>query len=341
MTMDCRVLGTPGRDNAMLVTVDSGQSLHRLLFDCGEGCLAGVNIAHLQDIEAVFFSHFHIDHVAGFDTLLRMNWCRPEKPVRVFGPPGAIEILHHRLRGFTWNLVDGVPGEWLVTEFEDCELRTSRFLTCEGFATEHPLERSGRGDVLYHGDCFQVRACTLDHGTPCLAFAVREDDHQNVDPDRLRGLGLLPGPWLKAVKDTGVASDAVIHINGTEYQVGELRSRLLTTSTGDSVAYLTDFFLETNAAEDRLVQFLSGCRTIVCENNYRDSDAELARTNCHMTSSDMARLAQRVQPDKLVLFHVSDRYTQQEWQAQLREVREQFARATFPQEWGIEGLVAS
>ena len=44
MTIDYRVLGMPGRDNALLATVDSGQSLHRLLFDCGEGCVSGVNI---------------------------------------------------------------------------------------------------------------------------------------------------------------------------------------------------------------------------------------------------------------------------------------------------------
>ena len=137
--------------------------------------------------------------------------------------------------------------------------------------------------------------------------------------------------------------DAAFFVSGvsvgrSEYRIGELRSRLLTTSPGDSIAYLTDFFLETTAAEDCLVQFLSGCRTIVCENNYRDSDADLARKNYHMTSSDVARLAQRVQPDKLILFHVSDRYSQQEWQTQLREVREQFAHAAFPEEWGIEEL---
>lgn len=56
----------------------------------------------------------------------------------------------------------------------------------------------------------------------------------------------------------------------------------------------------------------------------------------HMTSSDVARLASRGGPDKLVLFHVSDRYDSQEWHEQLEEVRARFDRAEFPQEWGIE-----
>jgi ribonuclease Z len=340
MTIECRVLGSPGRDNALLVTLDSGQSQHRLLFDCGEGCLTDVPIAQIQDIEAVFFSHFHIDHIAGFDTFLRMNWSRPGHPVRIFGPPGAIEILHHRLRGYTWNLVDSVPGEWLVTEVGENAIRTSRFLTCEGFAKEHELESSARGDILYRGGCFRIRVCTLDHGTPCLAFAVREDDRQNVGTTNLRELGLSPGPWLKAIKDAAVASDALVSVAGTDYKVGDLRNRLLTTRPGDSVAYLTDFLLNTNAEEDRLVNFLLGCRTLVCENNYRDRDADLARKSYHMTSSDVARLATRVQPDKLVLFHVSDRYTVQEWQEQREEVRKRFDRAAFPEEWGIEGFAA-
>jgi ribonuclease Z len=337
MTIDYAILGEPGRDNALLVTIDSGQSQHRLLLDCGEGCLSKIPISEIQAIEAVFFSHFHIDHVAGFDTFLRMNWARPDAPVRIFGPPGAIKIVHHRLRGYTWNLVSGVPGEWIVTEVGDGRLRRSRFLTSEAFETEYDLdESSATGDVVYRGDCFEVRSHTLDHGTPCLAYAVREDDRQNVDTDVLRQLGLEPGPWLKAVKDEGVAADATVSIAGRDYLVGDLRSRLLISSPGASIAYVTDFFLETEADEDQLVQFLSGCQTVVCENNYRDADADLARKNYHMTSSDVARLASRSGPDKLVLFHVSDRYDSQEWHEQLEEVRERFDRAEFPQEWGIE-----
>ena len=100
MAITHEVLGEPGRDNALLVTIDSGQSQHRLLFDSGEGCLAKIAISQIQAIEAVFFSHFHIDHVAGFDSFLRMNWARPDTPVRIFGPPGAIKIVHYRLRGY-------------------------------------------------------------------------------------------------------------------------------------------------------------------------------------------------------------------------------------------------
>jgi ribonuclease Z len=238
-----------------------------------------------------------------------------------------------------WNLVAGVPGQWIVTEVGSGRLRSSRFLTAEAFEVEHPFEESAApGAVVYRGGCFVVRAHTLDHGTPCLAYTVREADHQNVDADALGALGLPPGPWLKAVKDEGVAADTdtSLGIAGKDYLVGDLRSRLLISSPGDSIAYVTDFFLATEIEEVQLVGFLSGCQTLVCENNYRDADADLARKNYHMTSSDVARLASRVGPDKVVLFHVSDRYDVQAWREQLAEVRQRFDRAVFPQAWGIE-----
>jgi hypothetical protein len=34
-----------------MVTVDSGQSQHRLPFDCGEGCLAKIPISQIQTVE--------------------------------------------------------------------------------------------------------------------------------------------------------------------------------------------------------------------------------------------------------------------------------------------------
>lgn len=39
------------------------------LFDAGELC--GISLERLADLEAVFLTHFHIDHFVGFDRILR------------------------------------------------------------------------------------------------------------------------------------------------------------------------------------------------------------------------------------------------------------------------------
>ena len=98
--------------------------------------------------------------------------------------------------------------------------------------------------------------------------------------------------------------------------------------------YLTDFRLDA-ASEERLVAMLDGCTTIVCENNFRNAEQESAVRTFHMVSADVGRLAARVKPDKLILFHLSDRYTQAEWQEQLDEVRTLLVETYFPESWNI------
>lgn len=127
---------------------------------------------------------------------------------------------------------------------------------------------------------------------------------------------------MKAVKDHSVCDDQELTIQGQGYRVGELRQRLMSVTPGDSAAYFTDFLLPDEASTDPVVDALRGCRTLVCENNYRDAAAVLARKNFHMTSSDVGKLAARVQPERLVLFHLSDRYTPVDWQEQLAKANE-------------------
>jgi hypothetical protein len=46
-----QILGNAGRDNALLVTVDSGQAVSKLHFDCGDGCLWQLPFGAVQEID--------------------------------------------------------------------------------------------------------------------------------------------------------------------------------------------------------------------------------------------------------------------------------------------------
>jgi len=234
--VDYQVLGQPGRDNALYVEVNTGQAIHRLLFDCGEGCLRDLSVAQIQQIDALLFSHFHIDHVAGFDSLLRSNYDRPDRPVRIFGPPGAAEVLQHRLRGATWNLVQGSPGEFLITEIHSQRMITFRFLTCEAFALAHLIDEVPSAGIVVDEPDYRIEARLMDHGVPCAAYCVREKPRSNVNTDALAQLGLVPGPWLKTANDPATAPDTEIQVGGASYRVGQLRQRLLVTTPGESIA---------------------------------------------------------------------------------------------------------
>jgi ribonuclease Z len=329
MAIRFRVLGGAGRDNALFVEIDSGQAVRRLLFDCGEGCLSQLAPAEVLAIDHLFFSHFHMDHVAGFDGFFRLNFARDGENNRIWGPPGTAKILHHRFRSYLWNLHENLGATWRVSDIEETAVKTWRYELPEAFETAHEepaVVREGRL-VLEEPD-FTVEAMTMDHFTASMAYRVTEKARWNVDSRQLAALGLKPGPWLKHLRS--LPEDEWIE----GHRAGELREKLLVATPGDSIAYLTDFLM-TEAAADQLAGWLTGCTTVVCESQYRQADRELALKNFHMTAGQGAALAKRIGAKELVLFHVSGRYMAVEMEGLLDEARAIFPATRFSPEWGI------
>ncbi len=332
MPLTFQVLGDAGRDNALLVTVDTGQAVSRLLFDCGEACLAKLLFGEVQTIDHLLFSHLHMDHVAGFDGFFRCVYGRTDRPNHVWGPPGTADILHHRFRGFLWNLVADQQATWHVHDLHPGHVVTRRFELAEGFAQAHAEPDVPRSLTAVTGPGYTVEALLMDHGTPSAAYVVRETPRVNVDTARLAALGLRPGPWLQRVRGPRAADGETVVVAGETRSLRELQDALVVVTPGDSVAYLTDFLLD-EAASDRLAEALQGVGTVVCESQYRQADAELARRNYHMTATQAASLARRAGVGRLVLFHLSDRYQPAEWRALLGEARSVFPETGFPEHW--------
>ena len=337
MAIDWKILGAPGADNSLLVTVDSGHASSRLLFDCGEGCLNSLKPSEIQSIKHLFFSHYHMDHVSGFDTFFRHNYNRPEIPVQVWGPRGSIEILSNRFRSFTWNLHADQPGEWIVRETEKDSVQGARFFTREAFTSVHhlPTVLIKSGAILSEQE-FSVTYLSLPHhNIDSSAYLVRENDRINVSTQALASSGLIPGPWLQHLTDSSPDRDFV-EVNGKSLAIGELRHDLLQTSPGLSLAYLTDFCIEPNTRDwSEVVEWIGGTNTLICECQYAASDASLAKRNGHMTADRVGQLANEAGVDTLVLQHLSRRYNEVEWAKMKDEAENQFQGATFPPNWDI------
>jgi len=333
MSISYSILGKPGRDNALLVQVDSGQTVHRLLFDCGDGCLSGLSFSDIKAIDHLFFSHLHMDHIGGFDNYIRCNYNREFKPNLIWGPPETSAIIQHRLQGFLWNLFEGEPGSWLVSDVHPNQLRTTRFELDQAFAVAHDEETRSHENIIWDSPDFFVQTLTMDHLTPSLAYVVREKPRQNIDTDRMTAMGLPPGPWLNQLKDL-TNNSATIDVGGQSHSLPRLRDALIRHTPGDSVAYLTDFLLD-GQATDRLAEALKGCRSIICESQYRHKDLDLAQNHHHLTSVQAAELAKRAEVEKMVLFHLSDRYDRNDWGELLREAREIFPDTCFPEHWEL------
>src|SRR3954469_22576883 len=67
----------------------------RLLVDCGEGTQRQlVRSVGLIELEDIFVTHFHADHVLGLPGLLKTFSLRGrERPLRVYGPPGLERLF--------------------------------------------------------------------------------------------------------------------------------------------------------------------------------------------------------------------------------------------------------
>jgi ribonuclease Z len=334
MSLSIQVLGSAGRDNALLVTVDTGQAVSKLLFDCGDGCLWQLPFGTVQEIDHLCFSHLHMDHVGGFDTFFRCTFNRIVKENHVWGPPQTAQILQHRFQGFVWNLVGEQQATWRVHDLYANRVETHRVELAEAFARDHAEGQQPHTVPFLQGPGYAVEGLLMDHGTPSVAYIIREQSRVNIDAAKLAQLGLRPGPWLQKVRGPHASDRESVVVEGVERPLRPLQELLLTETKGDAVAYLTDFLLD-EAAVDRLAPVLHGVGTVVCESQYRHADAELARRNYHMTTTQVAGLAKRSGVGQLVLFHLSDRYRPDEWQEMLTEAQTVFSPTAYPEHWGL------
>jgi ribonuclease Z len=135
----------------------------RLLFDAGRGVATQLARAKIRtaDLDAVFITHHHFDHIGGLGDLLMASWNngRPE-PLKVYGPLGTAEIVS--------ALLDQVYA------------RDIEFRIAEEWALGHPLEPPhaiidvrevlNGGIELTHG--VHVVVARVEHGSAALDLSI-------------------------------------------------------------------------------------------------------------------------------------------------------------------------
>lgn len=138
----------------------------RLLFDCGEGTQRQLlRSVGLPDVDAIFITHFHLDHWMGLPGMVKTLDLRGrEKPLEIFGPPGLLEL---------WERLKPVIG------------RTTYRLGVE--------ELARHDDVGFDG--YTVTAFPVAHRVPAYGYALVEHDRPGrFDVETATRLGVRPGP---------------------------------------------------------------------------------------------------------------------------------------------------
>ncbi|GEM45841.1 MBL fold metallo-hydrolase [Deinococcus cellulosilyticus] len=327
------ILGQPGQDNAVLSTINTSQSIHRILFDCGEAVLEGIPYSDLQAIDHLMFSHLHMDHIAGFDSFFRGVFNRTSRENHIWGPPETARILQHRFQGFWWNHAADLDAEWLVHDVHEDHIETTRFLAHEAFSVAHPEPARPHSGVILEHEAYTVQVIPLSHHGISLGYRVQEKPRTNIDMQKLNEMGLRPGPWMQHLKNPQYQEET-LDIAGEPHPTQDLRAALLVEREQGSLAYITDLLID-EVARTKLIPFLKGIETLICESQFHPSDLELALKNHHTTPELAAQLAQDAGAKELVLFHVSQRYRPETWREMLELARQIFRNTRFSEHWPL------
>jgi ribonuclease BN (tRNA processing enzyme) len=277
-----------------------------LLFDLGEASRLPARIAH--QVSEVLVSHAHFDHIAGFLWLLRAR-IGILRPCRVYGPPGLTQNIQGLVNGIHWDRIGDRGPSFEVNELHG--KRLLRFNVQAGYSTPKPLdERLAATGVVLEEPEFRVRAVTLDHGTPVLAYAFEPSSTLNIRKDQLVELGLPVGAWLGELKRRMTARDweALIELpDGRRERTAWLADQLVIVSRGKRLVYATDL-ADTPDNRQRLVALAAGAHTLFCEATFVQADKSQAINTGHLTARACGEIATAAGVERLVPFHFSRRY---------------------------------
>jgi len=111
------------------ILVEAGE--RKYVFDVGRGSIQRLTQLGISygEIDAVFFTHLHSDHIVGFPDFWLTGWLfsRRDRALRVFGPEGTKEMLTHLTAAYNFDTAirvsdDGLPqagSQFEVVEVAD------------------------------------------------------------------------------------------------------------------------------------------------------------------------------------------------------------------------------
>lgn len=108
------------------ILVEAGDQ--KLIFDVGRGALLRLTQIKVspKDIQGVFFTHLHSDHIIGFPDLWLTGWVngRRDTPVQVWGPKGTAKMMSYLEQAFEYDIKirlydDHAPPEGVIIEAKD------------------------------------------------------------------------------------------------------------------------------------------------------------------------------------------------------------------------------
>jgi ribonuclease Z len=132
-----------------------------LVFDAGRGVLQRLTQLGVTfgQVDALFLTHLHSDHVVGIPDLWLTGWIlsRRDRPLAVFGPSGTADMMEHLRQAFQFDLRIRAADESMPPA--GAEIRVAEI----------------KQGVVYDSGGVRVTAFEVDHGPVSPAFGYRID----------------------------------------------------------------------------------------------------------------------------------------------------------------------
>ncbi len=249
-------------------------ALHRegemLLFDCGEGTQRQMMRYGVGfGFRDIFFTHYHSDHMLGVIGLFRTMGLMDRTEPVTLYGPRGADRI---LRG---ALAVGI--ERTKFPFEIVEVK--------------PGDRLGRGE-------YEIAVFETEHRADTVGYALVEHDRLGrFDPDRARELGIPEGPlWGQIHKGraVGLADGRTVT---PEELVGPPRPGRTVVISGDTRPH------------PAVIAAARGADLLVHESTFGEEERARAVETGHSTAREAAQVAREAGVTRLVLTHISPRYT--------------------------------
>jgi ribonuclease Z len=257
-----------------------------ILFDCGEGTQRQMMRYGVGfSFTEIFFTHYHADHILGVTGLLRTMGLQDRSAPVTLYGPRGAQ----RVLGAAISL--GIERNKFPVEIREIQ----------------PGDRLTR-------DEYDLVVFETDHRPDTVGFALAEHIRLGrFNPDRARELGVPEGPlWGRLHKGETIVLEDGRSVSPADLVGAPRRGRTLVYS-GDTRPSLA------------VVEAARGADLLIHEATFGSDELERAKETGHSTAAEAARVAVEAGVRRLVLTHLSPRYT--------RDAPELLAeaRAVFPE----------
>ena len=151
--MKIRILGCSGGIGGRHLRTTSIIIDHDILIDAGTG-VGDLPIADLAQIDHVFITHTHLDHIAYLPFLVDTVGDMRSRPLTVYGTEEVLGILRKHI--FNWVI-------W--PDFSEIPTADKPFMRFETIKVKVPVSLGGR----------TITALPANHTVPAVGYAIRSD----------------------------------------------------------------------------------------------------------------------------------------------------------------------